>query len=273
MSSPRPSRSVARGLVALLAGVALVTACDTTGSFSPSQQRWGFVYLNALRTNAGEDRLEANAHFFRGSVSSVPDARLRPDSCFLVGDYVPPSNSAITGVTYLDAGTNITMTIGGTATPVPRSSTAGAPTYGLSGGTAVSYHPGDSAIVTIPGAAGGFPAAEIRGRTAEAFTMGAIAPSTQTIPLTWSAATDNNSAMLVSLQYTPAGTNARTQEIRCAFTDDGVDSIPVRQHQAWSATTNVNRNVVVTRLRTSILFVEGGAMELISTYQTPTPAP
>ena len=273
MSSPRPSRTVARGLIALVAGVALVTACDTTGSFSPSQQRWGFIYLNALRTNAGEERIAPNAQFFRGSVTSVPDARIRTDSCFYVGDYTAPSGSSITGVTYLDAGANITTTIGATATPVPRMSTGGAPTYGLPTGTTVPYLPGDSAIVTIPGADGGFPASEIRGRTAERVTISAIDPSTQTIPLTWSAATDNNSALLVSLQYTPSGTSARTQEIRCAFTDDGVDSIPVRQHQAWSATTNVNRNVTVTRLRTSIVLVDGGAMELISTYQVPTPTP
>lgn len=272
MSSSSPSRTVARGLVALLAAVGLVAACDTTGSFSPSQQRWGFIYLTALKTGAGEDRIAPNAQFFRGSVTSVPDARLRTDSCFFVGDYTPATGT-ITGVTYLDAGANITATIGGTATQVPRTSASGVPTYGLATGTTVSYRPGDSAVVTIPGAVGGFPASEIRGRTAEPFTVGAIAPSAQTIPLTWTAATDNNSALLVSLRYTPTGANARTQEIRCAFTDDGVDSIPVRQHQAWSASTNVNRAVVVTRLRTSILLVDGGAMELISTYQVPTPAP
>lgn len=272
MLPSRQARLVPRALLALVAAVAVVTACDTTGSFSPSQQRWGFIYLSALRTNAGDDVIAPNAQFFRGSVTSVPDARLRTDSCFAVGDYVPPSSGGITGVTNLDAGPSISAKIGGTTTEIPRISGSGGTSYALTGST-ISYHPGDSAIITVPGVAGGFPGAEIRSRTSEAFTIAAITPSTTTIPLTWSAAADNNSALLVSLQYMPSGAGARTQEIRCAFTDDGVDSIPLRQHQAWSATTNVSRAVVDTRLRTAIQQIDGGVMEVISTYQLPTPTP
>jgi hypothetical protein len=261
---------VSRGLLSVLAAVAFVTACDTTSSFTPSQQLWGFVYLNAARTTAGEYRIAPSAQFFRGTVTSIPDARLRTDSCFSVGEYVPPSGG-ITGVTNLDAGASITTTIGGVATDIPRST--GTTSYALGAGTSVAYRPGDSVVVTVPGAPGGFPASEVRARTAEPFTISTIAPSTQTIPLTWTAATDNNSALLVSLRYTPSGTGVRTQEIRCAFTDDGVDSIPVRQHQAWSATSNVDRTVVVTRLRTAILGLSGGNMEVISTFSVPTPTP
>ncbi|MEP7384193.1 MAG: hypothetical protein ABI910_21130 [Gemmatimonadota bacterium] len=273
MLPTRQARIVPRGLAALVAAVALVTACDTTASFSPSQQRWGFVYLSALRNNAGDDVIAPNAQFFRGSVTSVPDARLRTDSCFAIGDYLPPSTDGITGVTYLDAGPSISAKIGTVTTDIPRISSGGFNSYGLATGTTISYHPGDSAIITVPGVAGGFPGAEIRSRTSESFTIGAITPSTTAIPLTWSAATDNNSTLLVSLQYTPTGAGAKAQEIRCAFTDDGLDSIPLRQHQAWSATTNVNRAVVVTRLRTAIQQIDGGVMEVISTYQLPTPTP
>lgn len=255
-----------------MAAVALVTACDTTSTFSPSQQRWGFIYLSALKTNAGDNVISPLAQFFRGSVTSVPDARLRTDSCFAVGDYTPPTQGGITGVTYLDAGPSFSIKLGGETTEIPRT-TSGVTSYALPAGSTIPYTPGDSAIITIPGVAGGFPSAVIRSRTSEPFTISAITPSTSAIPLTWTAATDNNSALLVSLQYTPSGTGARTQEIRCAFTDDGVDSIPLRQHQAWSATSNTNRAVTVTRLRTSIQTIEGGAMEVISTYQVPTPTP
>lgn len=272
MPSPRQARLVPRGLFVLAAAVAFVTACDTTSSFSPSQQRWGFIYLNALKTTGGDDVISPIAQFFRGSITSIPDARLRTDSCFAVGDYSAPNQGGITGVTYLDAGAAFSAKIGGTTTDIPRT-TSGITSYALPSGTTISYHPGDSAIITVPGVTGGFPSAEIRGRTSEPFTIGAINPSTTAIPLTWSAATDNNSALLVSLQYTPSGTGARTQEIRCAFTDDGVDSIPLRQHQAWSASTNVNRAVVITRLRTAIQQIDGGTVEVISTYQLPTPTP
>lgn len=273
MPSSRPSRFVPRALAILVAGVALVSACDTTVGFSPSQQRWGFINIAALRNSAGEYRLAPNASFFRGSITSVPDARIRTDSCFAIGDYIPPSGGNILGVTYLDAGESISAKIGATTTTLPRIASGGALTYALAAGTTIPFTPGDSVVITIPGVAGGFPASEIRGRSAEPFTIDSIAPSTTSIPLKWTPATDPNSAIIVSLQYTPSGAGAKTQEIRCAYNDDGLDSIPLRQHQAWSATTNVDRAAVFTRLRTIIIPVTDGAMEIISTFVVPTPAP
>lgn len=272
MPSSRQARSAARGLLSAGAAVLLVSACDTTSTFRPNEQNWGFIFLSALRTNGGEYRTAPNASFFRGAVTSVPDARIRTDSCFNAGEFVPPTQGGITGVTYLDAGPVITANIGGTATQIPRVVGANV-AYALAAGTTVPYRPGDSVVVTVPGITGGFPAGEVRGRSAEPFSIDPIEASTTSIPLRWTAATDPNSALIVSLQYTPPGSGARTQEIRCAFTDDGVDSIPLRQHQAWSATSNVSRNVTVTRLRTSIVQVTGGAMELISTLTVPTPLP
>jgi hypothetical protein len=273
MPSSRQARVARRGLVAAGAAVVFVSACDTTSTFRPNEQNWGFIYLSALRTTGGEYRTAPNASFFRGAVTSVPDARVRTDSCFAAGEYIPPTpGSSITGVTYLDAGQAITANIGGTATPIPRVS-GSTISYALAAGNTVAYRPGDSVVITVPGITGGFPASEVRGRSAEPFTFEAIQASTSSIPLRWTAATDPNSALIVSLQYTPAGSGARAQEIRCAFTDDGVDSIPLRQHQAWSATSNVARNATFTRLRTSIVQVNGGAMELISTLTLPTPQP
>jgi hypothetical protein len=272
MPSSRQARIATRGLVAAGAAVLLVSACDTTSSFRPNEQNWGFIYLSALRTNAGEYRTAPNGSFFRGAVTSVPDARIRTDSCFNAGEYIPPTQGGITGVTYLDAGASITTNIGGTATQIPRTS-GSTVSYALAAGTTVAYRPGDSVVVSVQGSAGGFPAGEVRGRSAEPFTIDPIAASTTSIPLRWTAATDPNSALIVSLQYTPSGTGGRAQEIRCAFTDDGVDSIPLRQHQAWSATSNVSRVATFTRLRTAIVQVNGGAMELISTLTVPTPLP
>jgi len=272
MSSPRQTRLAGRGLLAAGTAVLLVSACDTTSTFRPNEQNWGFIYLSALRSAGGEYRTAPNGSFFRGAVTSVPDARVRTDSCFAAGEYVPPTQGGITGVTYLDAGPSITANIGGTATPIPRVTGANV-AYALAAGTSVPYRPGDSVVITVPGITGGFPAAEVRGRSAEPFTTDPIQASTTSIPLRWTPATDPNSALIVSLQYTPAGAGARVQEIRCAFTDDGVDSIPLRQHQAWSATANVARTATFTRLRTSIVQVNGGAMELISTLTVPTPQP
>ena len=273
MRIPRQSRLASGSLAALVAAVVLVTACETTSSFSPSQQKWGFIYVSALKTTGGEYRVAPTGSFFRGSISSIPDARIRTDSCFTVGDYVAPSNGVLTGVTYLDAGASLTAKLGTTTNTIPRVSASASTLYNLASGTTLPYTPGDSIVMTVPGASGGYPGAEVRGRSAEPFTFDAVVPSTATIPLKWSAATDGNSAMIISLQYTPATSGAKTQEIRCAFTDDGVDSIPLRQHQAWSSATNASRSITFTRLRTSIVSVDDGALELISTFNVPTPTP
>jgi hypothetical protein len=76
----------------------------------------------------------------------------------------------------------------------------------------------------------------------------------------------------MSLQYVPANSTTR-MEIRCAFVDDGVDSIPARFHDLWSNSNNTSRSVVVSRLRTLIAALGDGAFELISTYTIPTPTP
>lgn len=271
MPLPRPSLRSRLGFLAVGAATVFVAACDTSNSFAPDQRLWSFVTIGALRDAAGEHRTAPTAVFFRGSVSSIPNAQIKPDSCFPAAPFVPAS-SDFGNVTYLDAGAAVTTTIGGVATELPRQQSSGTLSYGL-GSATIAYRPGDSVVVTAPGAAGGYPGFTARGKTAEAFTMDAVTPATgATIPLRWSAASDNNSAIILSLQYVPQNSTARL-EIRCAFADDGVDSIPSRFHDLWSNTNNTSRSFVATRLRTLIAGVGDGGFELISTYSLPTPAP
>jgi hypothetical protein len=254
-------------------GIATITvaACDTSSSFAPDQRLWSFVTIGALRTSAGEYRVAPTAVFFRGAISTIPDASTRPDSCYPTAAYVAPTN-VFTGVTYLDAGAAVTTTIGGVATELPRTQSNGALSYSL-GANTVAYRPGDSVIVAVPGAAGGYPGFTARGKTAEAFTIEPINPSSGGfVPLRWTAASDGNSALVLSLQYTPANSSTR-MEIRCAFVDDGVDSIAPRFHALWSNSSNTSRSVTATRLRTLIAGVGDGAFELISTFAVPTPTP
>ncbi len=258
-----------------LAGVAVVTlvvaSCDTSASFGPDQRMWSFVTLTALKSTAGEYRVSPSAVFFRGAISSLPDATTRPDSCFPPTPYQTPSTS-FNGVTFLDAGAAVTTTIGGVTTTLPRTQATGSLSYSL-GSNSVAYTPGDSVVITVPGATGGYPGFTARGKTAEAFTMDPITPATgAAIPLRWTAATDGNSAIVMSLQYVPANSTTR-MEIRCAFVDDGVDSIPARFHDLWSNSNNTNRSVTVSRLRTLIAALGDGAFEMISTYSIPTPTP
>ena len=266
----RPNRRFA--LPAVVGATLAVASCDTSASFQPNELLWGFVTVSALDGGAGTLRTAPEAIFFRGEVTSIPNSGLRPDSCFPAANYVPPVNN-FGGVAYLDAGASVSMRIGAETSDLPRLSSGGTTTYTLGGSNTMPYGSGDSIVVTIPGANGGYPAADIRGKAAEAFTLQPIAPSTTNpIQLQWDAAPDTGSAMVISLQFAPAGGNGQiTQEIRCAFRDDGAASIPLAQHSAWSATTNLQRQVVATRLRTYLKNVADGGLQLISTYTQPTP--
>lgn len=271
MRRPGPPFRSRTGVFAVVVATLGVAACDTGGSFRPNERLWGFVNIGALRTAGGEHRTAPTAVFLRGEITSIPNAALRPDSCFPSATYVPPTNT-FSGVTYIDAGSSVTMAIGGVQSEFPRVSASGAISYGLGSGSTVAYTPGDSVVISVPGVDGGYPALTARGKTAEAFTFEPIQGTPgATIPIRWTAAQDNNSALIVSLQFTPSGSGRR--EIRCAFVDDGVDSIPARFHDEWSNAANLSREVVVTRLRTLIATVGNGAFELISTYQVPTPTP
>jgi hypothetical protein len=248
----------------------LVVACDTSASVGPNQRLWGFVTLAALKTGAGEHRVSPSGSFFLGSLGSIPNATIKPDSCYAPRTYIAPTN-LITGVTYLDAGASIAAISGGRTEQIPRTTLSGQTIYSLASGTTVPYQPGDSVVIQIPGATGGFPAAELRGKSAEPLTLLQPIEATPAKPLQlrWNPATDNNSAFVLSLQYTPS--SGTRQEILCAFVDDGVDSIPLTQHQAWTAATTGNPVAIASRLRTVIVAAGTGVLELISTYSVPTP--
>jgi len=266
----RRPRSLA--LSAFAAATLAAVSCDTSLSFRPNELLWGFVTVSALDDGSGVLRTSPTAVFFRGEVTSIPNSALRPDSCFPANNYVPPVNN-FGGVLYLDAGPSVSMKIGTETNEIPRVSGGGTTTYKLGPGGTVAYGSGDSILVQVPGATGGYPTATVRGKAAEAFTLQPLTPSSSApIQLRWDAPSDTGSSLVVSLQYAPAGGNGQiTREIRCAFRDDGVDSIVVAQHRPWSDSTNLLRQVVATRLRTVLVNVGDGGLQLISTFQQPTP--
>lgn len=270
----RLSRTFSRrlGVLGVAGATALIASCDTSLSFSPNELLWGFVTVGAQKNAAGDLRTAPTAVFFRGEVSSLPSAAVRPDSCYPAMTYVPPSDN-FSGVRYLDAGESLTLSLGSTNNTLPRVSGSGVTTYQLAAGSTFAYRPGDSIVVQVPGANGGYPALELRAKTAEAFTLQPLTPpATGYMQVRWNAATDTNSALIVQLLYAPAGGNGQiSREIRCAFRDDGVDSIPLAKFAEWSDAANLKREVVASRLRTLARNINNGAMVFISTYQVPTP--
>lgn len=246
-------------------------ACQNSLTVGSTGSTWGFVYVDATLNSQDQPETAPKAEFFNANISAVPNATLKNDSC---NDVAYSTPGEVTGVTFMDAGDQVTLQLGGQTITLPRVSTADGSIYNLASGGTISYQPGDSVIVTVPGAVGGFPAGVVRGKTAEDFTFDPVTVpvGTHPIQLRWSRADDFNSVMIVELRYAPATTGGViSREVLCTFVDDGVDSIPYDAYQHWADPTNTSTEVAATRLRTSFQSVTDGILEVISTYQVPTP--
>jgi hypothetical protein len=254
-------------VLSFLGSTLALSACDGTLTVPRNEMTWGFVQTNALSAGGGAYTTSPTGQFFRGALNSIPDARVKPDTCISL----PNTTQGPLNVTYLDAGPSITTQFGTRIDTIPRVSTPSRTTYEVS--TPKSFRPGDSVIVKIPGAAGGFPASEIHAKTAEVLTIDSltIKPQPAASQLRWSQSTDPNSSLLVEFRYSSSGGTSFNQLIRCAFTDDGVDSVANSVLQPWIAANTASRNVTYTRLRTQINGIVGGFLEVISTFQVPTP--
>ena len=248
---------------------ALIAACDTSLEGINTQGTWGFVTVTAQRTASGAIVANTEGLFFRGNLSAVPNAEFVRDTC---ADAPFSEGNNLVGVTYLDAGPSVTATLGGVPHTLDRTTTSEGLAYRPP--AALTYTPGDSIVIDVTGASGGFPAGTVRAKTAEAFDFPAqvdVPAGTEAIQLTWDPSHDANSAMVVSLRYaTIQNPGTLTRNILCTFVDDGVDSIPFRWHENWSTSSGA-RAVVATRLRTSYVGTGDANLGVISTYQVPLP--
>lgn len=254
-------------LSAAVAG--LVVACDNGLSGVGTQQTWGFVTIAATKATDGSHHAQAEGLFFKGILSAVPNASFTVDTC---ADGALTIGNNLVGVTYLDAGAAVTTSFAGVPSTLDRTTTTEGIAYQPTNGT-IPYTPGDSVVVTVPGVSGGYPSGTIRAKTAEAFTFSNVdvPAGTETIQLNWPTPQDPNSAIVVSLRYsTTANPGVLSRNVLCTFVDDGADSIPFRWHRPWSSSQG-DRAVVVTRLRTNYVAAGEGNLGVISTYQVPTP--
>ena len=259
-----PSRW-AWALPVLAAG--FVVACEDSLSVDIPDDTWGFVQLVAARVGAEHQTLP-EAFFFRGRLGGVPNSDLVFDSCNTVA-FSP--GGELGGVTYIDAGAEVSLTLGSVVAPLERITSQTRTFYQPTGG-ALTFTPGDSVSVDVPGAVGGFPQSAVRAKTAEPFTMSdvTVPTGTEAIQLQWTPSTDASSAMIVSLRFAGEGATAQNRQVLCPFVDDGVDSIPFRFYDEWAAGSQ--QSVVSTRLRTRYVIAPGNAiLGVVSTYQVPTP--
>lgn len=254
-----------------LVAAAFVVACEDSLSVNTQDDTWGFINISARKTQAGVHLTSPDAFFFKARLAGVPNASFAADSCNDVS-YSPDND--LSGVTYIDGGAGLPIRLAGRQDTLRRFQSALSTTYALSGGSApFTYTPGDSAVIKVPGAVGGFPAAEVRAKTAEAFTINeVVAPAgTDAIQLRWTPAQNLESAMILSMRYATSSSGGEfNRQVLCTYRDDGIDSIPFRQYQTWKSATG-NKDVIATRLRTTFVAAGDAVLEVISTYQVPTP--
>jgi len=251
-----------------LLAAAFVVACEDSLSVDIPDDTWGFVELPTSSAGASAYQTLAEAYFFRGRLGGVPNSDLVFDSCNTVAYSV---GGELGGVTYIDAGAEVALTLGATAASLERRVSQTRTFYEPSAG-AIPFTPGDSVSVTVPGAVGGFPQASVSAKTAEPFTINEITipGGTQPIQLQWTPASDGNSAMIVALRFAGTGSATQNRQVLCPFVDDGVDSIPFRFYEEWA--TSSAQSVVATRLRTRYTVAPGNAiLGVVSTFQVPTP--
>jgi hypothetical protein len=71
------------------------------------------------------------------------------------------------------------------------------------------------------------------------------------LPITWSPAGDDSSAVVLSLQYASQGSSELDEQIFCSLRDDGVDSFPGQFVSGWSKSAGL-RHVDSYRWRSTL---------------------
>ena len=257
-----------RSLFALLAA-ALTTAC--IGTTDPLQKiDYGLINIVTTPNAGGTAYTTAPSGLFVRGNFNLPSTAAR-DRCQVLS-YVP--QGTVTGLEYVDAGAEIAFSLSGTNTTLVKKTDGSVTSYVLpTVGSSITFTPGDTAFLTIPGATGGFPSSNIAVRTAEPFTFGAVSIGTigDDISLTWSAAPHPNSVMVVSLRYALAPATGQNQQVYCELIDDGAFTISGDITGDWSSVTTKNRVVAATRYRAAVKQVGSDILHAASVFNvTPT---
>jgi hypothetical protein len=230
----------------------------------------GIMSMNARTKGTGYTTYPV-LNFYSARTAVFTAAQSRTDSCAKT-TYTPNSTDPNVGVTQIGAGVALAINLSGHADTL-RKVSATNQTYTLNSTAGMSFTPGDSITLIIPGDLSGYPRNTIVARTAEPYTFGAVTVPAigAAMPLTWSAASDLNSAMLVMLRYSSTNNGTLDTQIFCDYADDGTATIPAALASLWAASTT--RTFFSQRLRTIVAQPSGTNVyfNLISTFDLPTP--
>lgn len=245
--------------VPALAFVAAALGACQSSVDNPPPKPIGVLQIDA-EGDVSETEARPMATFIRAYGLNIGDTRNPGDTCeVLAFNENGGTPNAIPGVS---AGEAVSLALSGLTTQMlPTDQTFGR-VYAPPEET-VTFQPGDSAKLTVPGAAGGFPATTFSLKTAERIIWAAPIPivpagTAETITVRWNPG-DINSTMVLSLRYEiPSSTSV--QQVLCLMKDDGEFTIPGNRLSGWLATTTTERRALATRVRNSGVGLEGGAL-------------
>lgn len=247
----------------LLVLTLLAVAACSRGDLKVVSEDYAVVYLDAEPGGGAQASVSPVATFFRSQPLVIATSVSPRDSCFLAS--FADSAPTIANTTGIDAGATVTVDLSGTSVSLTPTAQPTIRTYRMPGGELL-FTPGDTARVTIPGAAGGFVPTTIAARTADAFTRSAlpVPAAGQGIDLTWTPDPRAGSSMLVSLRYNAPASSLLTRQLFCSLSDDGAFTIPSATLADWRTATV--REAVTSRWRTEVKQVANSFIILSSTY-------
>ncbi len=268
----RSPRSLVRS-IAPVAALTLLGACNSLIDTGPTQERrFGAVAIRAQGGTGGTISATPTAIFFSALQANIPDSRNASGQCITSEIDVAPPNP--TG--NLRAGSALQLTVRGNTLNLPV--TESLLRYTLPSAGAFTYAVGDSARITVPGEAGGFPASVVSVRLAEpVFVQQVTTPPANTpMVVRWNSNGDNNSSMILSLQFgfgvNPVDANA---QVLCVAPDTGSFEIPGSLLGEYLSSPLVLRRLVLQRWRTNFASLDDlTLLHVVSSVDTslvPTP--
>ncbi len=251
--------------VLLAAAAALsLSACLSTSEVRGTN-RYGSITIGASGGSTGPFVATPTAAFFTGRPTELPTSRTTTDQC---GTFAFTRESFAPG--NLDAGSALQLLVGNEGYQMEESAQVPG-IYTLPGGGSFSYSAGDSIRVSVPGAAGGFPASQVALRLAEPIRLGPVVlTDDQDLPITWESNGDANSGVIISVRFTTSVTSEIPDaQVLCVVRDNGAYTIPAATLGQYFASNPASRQLNVLRWRTNFSTVdERSSLYIVSTLDT-----
>lgn len=255
-----------RSSAVLFGAAALSLSACLTADESANNNRYGAINIRATGSAQGPLAATPTVVFFTGGESVLPNSATSSDQCGqfpLTGEQIVPGN--------LRGGSPLDLKVGANSYGMVESPTV-ARIYTLPAPGVALYQPGDSARLSVPGVAGGFPGGQIAVRLAEPVLLGPLTPAVagQDFPISWATNGDARSGIIISLRYAFTATSDEPdRQLLCTVRDNGSYTVPGGLLTEWATSNPAFRSVNVLRWRTNEASIdERSKLHIVSTIDT-----